>query len=321
MKNKTKVLILGADGFIGSNLVKSLQKDKKYKIFAFDLFKDGASKNIKKFDENLVMIQGNFLNRGDIKNAVKGVDYVFHFISLTTPGSSMNDPLIDINTNIVGTVNLLEECVKAKVKRIIFPSSGGAIYGNQRKEVYNEEDNTDPISPYAISKLAIEKYLQYYKSHRGLDYLILRYSNPYGPGQNVVGSQGIISIFLNLIKNNKPITIFGDGENIRDYIYIDDLINITRKVFDKKNKYQLYNIGSGNGASINEIVKIIRKVSKSKITIEKQPNRDIDVRKIVLDTKRISDEINYVQKISLEKGIQKTWEWLEKKNKRIAETH
>jgi len=309
-----KILILGADGFIGSNLVKSLQKEKKYKIYAFDLFKDGVSKNINSFDENLIMVQGNFLNKEDIKNVLNDIDYVFHFISFTTPGSSMNDPFIEVNTNIVGTINLLEECVKAKIKRVIFASSGGAIYGNQNKGIYNENDATNPISPYAISKLTIEKYLKYYKVNKKLDYLILRYANPYGPGQNIIGSQGIISIFLNLIKNNKPITIFGDGKNIRDYIYIDDLINMTKILFSKKTRFNIYNIGSGKGKSINETLSMMKKITQRKIVTNNKPARLVDIDKIILSTKRSSQETHYVLKNSLYEGIQKTWNWLKTQN-------
>lgn len=312
MRRKS-ILILGADGFIGSNLVKALQREEKYKIFAFDLFKDGVSKNINSFDKNLIMIQGNFLNKEDLRNALKGIDYVFHFISLTTPGSSMNDPLIDVNTNIVGTVNLLEECVKAGVKKVIFPSSGGAIYGNQNKETYSEDHITDPISPYAISKLTIEKYLKYYKNIRNLDYLVLRYSNPYGPGQNIVGNQGIIPIFLNLIKNDKPITLFGEGDNVRDYIYIDDLIHVTKLIFEKKTKHNIYNVGSGKGNSISEVITTIEKIAGKKFVIDKKPERSIDVKKIVLDINRIISETNYSPKTSLEEGIQKTWDWIKSK--------
>jgi UDP-glucose 4-epimerase len=311
--NKIQILILGADGFIGSNLVKSLQKEKKYKIFAFDHFRGGVSRNIQSFDKDLVMVPGDFLNKEDIKKALVGIDYVFHFISLTTPGSSMNEPLIDVNTNIVGTINLLEECVIAEVKRVIFSSSGGAIYGNENKDIYAEEDATNPISPYAISKLTIEKYLEYFKINKGLDYLILRYANPYGPGQNVVGSQGIIPIFLNLIRQDKPITIFGDGKNIRDYIYIDDLINITKLLFSKKTKYKIYNVGSGKGESINEIISIMSKVVKKNIKIENKPARLIDVRKIVLDSIRSVAETAYTMtmRTSLEDGIRKTWNWIQ----------
>jgi len=310
--NNKKILILGADGFLGSNLVKSLFADKKYEIRAFDLFKDGTSRNLAGFEKKLEIFQGNFLNQSDLKKALKGIDFVFHYISLTTPGSSMKDPLIDVETNIRGTIILLEECVKAKVKKVIFSSSGGAIYGNQEKDLLNEDDLQNPISPYAISKLAIEKYLEYYRLNHGLEYLIFRYSNPYGPGQNIVGSQGIIPIFLNLVKQKKPITIFGDGKNVRDYIFIDDAIENTKKLAFKQNtKHRIYNIGKGEGATINEIVSAIQKATKMKMKIKKMPARSIDVRRVVLDTDRIKKEINYSSDTSLEKGIQKTWNWIQ----------
>jgi UDP-glucose 4-epimerase len=313
---KEKILVLGADGFIGSNLIKSLQKEKKYQLFAFDLFCDGVSKNIHSFGSDLTMVPGNFLNKDDLKKAIQDIDYVFHFVSLTTPGSSMNDPLVDIKTNLEGTINLLEECVKAGVKRVIFASSGGAIYGNQIKDRFSEDNPTNPISPYAISKLAIEKYLEYYRIHRGLDYLILRYSNPYGPGQNLMGTQGIIPIFLNLIKTGMPITVYGAGKNIRDYIYIDDAINMTKLIFNKETEFRLYNIGSGESVSVNKVLEIIKEVTKKKIKINSKPARDADVKKVLLNSERIRTEIDYHKTTLIKEGIEKTWEWVKKKEGR-----
>lgn len=311
-RKKTQVLILGADGFLGSNLAKSLRKNSKYKILAFDLFKDGFAKNIDAFDRDFVMFQGNFLNREDVRKALSGIDYVFHFVSLTTPGSSMNDPLIEIDTNLKATVVLLEECVKAGVKRVIFPSSGGGIYGNTDKNIISEDDPTNPISPYAISKLAIEKFLNYFNVQFGLDYLILRYSNPYGPGQNVIGSQGIIPIFLNLVKKEKEITVFGDGKNVRDYMFIDDAVENTIKLAFKRNlNYRIYNIGKGSGATINEIISLIKKVTGKKVKIKKVPAREIDVRQVILNNKRAKAEIKYSSTVSLKTGIEKAWEWIQ----------
>ena len=311
MENFTNILVLGADGFIGSSLVKSLLKDKKYQIRAFDLFKDGHSKNLKEVENKIEIFSGNFLNRDDLKRSLQGIDYVFHFISLTTPGSSLNDPLIDVETNIKGTIVLLEECVKQNVKRIIFSSSGGAIYGNQQKNVFSEDDIANPISPYAISKLTIERYLEFFKIHHGLDYLIFRYANPYGPGQNIVGNQGIIPIFINLITNNQPIDIFGDGENIRDFIFIDDLVENTKRLFNVPTKYALYNIGSGEGRTINEIIETIKKISGKDVLMNMLPARDIDVRKVVLDVSRIKAEMHYNLEMQIEEGIRKTWNWIE----------
>ncbi len=313
MKKKQKILVLGADGFLGSNLVFALLKDKKNEVRALDLFKDGVSQNLESARKKIEIFQGNFLNKNDLRKALQGIDYVFHFVSFTTPGSSMSDPLIDIDTNLKGTINLLEECVKAKVKKIIYPSSGGAIYGDQKKEKYSEEDSLYPISPYAISKLAIEKYLEYYRIFRGLDYLVARISNPYGPHQNVVGNQGIIPIFLNLIKNSQPISIFGDGKNIRDYIFVDDAIdNLLKLSFGSKNKYRIYNIGSGEGISINELVEAMKKITQKRIKTNGLPQRKADIRSIVLDISRIQQEFDYSPKVNLEKGIKQTWEWVKK---------
>lgn len=307
---KSNVLVLGADGFIGSNLIRSLLSEEKYFIRAFDLFKDGQSRNLDDLRDKIEIFPGNFLNHEDIRKAVEHMDYVFHFVSLTTPGSSMNDPLIDIDTNVKGTIVLLDECAKANVKKIIYSSTGGAIYGDQGLDRYCEDDNTNPVSPYAISKLTTEKYLEYFRINKGLDYLILRYANPYGPGQNIVGSQGIIPIFLNLIRQQKPIAIYGDGESVRDYIYIDDLIEFTKLLFPKKTKHHIYNIGSGKGENINEIVSLIQQVSGLKASIDFKPQRPIDVRRIVLDVSRSTEETQYKSKTSLEEGIRGTWEWL-----------
>lgn len=311
MSRKINILILGADGFLGSNLAESLSKEGKYQIRAFDLFPDGTSRNLDHLKNKVEIFPGNFLNKNDLKKAVKDMDYVFHFISLTTPGSSMGDPLIDIDTNIRGTIRLLDECCKAKVKKFVFPSSGGAIYGNQDKNYLRENDLINPISPYAISKLTIEKYLEYYRIHKGLDYLIIRLSNPYGPKQNIIGNQGLIPIFLNLVKEGKPITIFGDGNNIRDYIYVDDAIKNIIKIAFKQTRHRIYNIGSGKGATINQVVKLIKKVTGKRVKINKLSARDSDIRRVALSTKRIRKEINYALDTTLEEGIRKTWEWVD----------
>lgn len=307
---KKNILILGADGFIGSNFAVSLLKNKAYNIKVFDLFKNNQTKNLEKVRGEIEIISGNFLNRNDLMEALRGVDYVFHFISLTTPGSSRLEPIIDIETNIKGTVVLLEECVKANVKKIIFPSSGGAIYGDNGKSVCSEKDQTDPVSPYAISKLTIEKYLEYFRINYGLEYLILRYSNPYGPGQNISGSQGIIPIFLGLIKENKPITVFGDGENIRDYIYIDDLVEATKSLAFKDTNYRLYNVGSGEGRSINEILDILKQVTNRDFVINHVKERSVDVKANILDISRLKSEIDFSPKTTIKEGITKTWEWV-----------
>lgn len=307
---RIRILVLGADGFMGSNLVKSLVQNDRYSIRAFDLFRYGQSKNLGDVQKDVEIFSGDFLNREDVRHALEGVDYVFHFVSLTTPGSSMQDPFIDVDTNIRGTITLLDESVNASIKKVIFASSGGAIYGNSAKKLLGENDVTNPISPYAISKLTIEKYLEYYRVSKGLPYLALRYSNPYGPGQNIFGSQGVIPIFLNLVRQGKPITVFGDGKNVRDYMYIDDAIDITRKIFEMDMRHNLYNVGSGEGTDINRLISVIEEVSGIRVRIDRRPMRSVDVRSIVLDVSRISNEIGFTSGIDLKEGISRTWKWL-----------
>lgn len=310
MKSKQRVLILGADGFLGSSLAEALLKKSEFRVRAFDLFNNGVTRYLDQIKDDLELYSGNFLNRSDLKSALKNVDYVFHFISLTTPGSSMHEPLVEIEANIKGSIVLFEECVSAKVKKIIFSSSGGSVYGNQTKRKFNEDSQTNPISPYAISKVTIEKYLEYFRVNYDLDYLILRYANVYGPRQNVIGSQGIIPIFLNRIMHDSPITVFGDGNNVRDYIYIDDAVDLTSSIFLEKTKHNIYNVGSGEGITINRILSIMQKVTGKNLNISKHPFRSVDVKKVILDVSRIENEFNFCIKTPIVKGIEKTWLWL-----------
>ncbi|MBN1252319.1 MAG: NAD-dependent epimerase/dehydratase family protein [Bacteroidales bacterium] len=303
-----KCLILGADGFLGSHLACQLL-NVGFEVRAFDRFRDNKTNNLDDIKGKIELVSGNFLNREDLIRATDKVDWVFHFISTTTPASSSKDPIFDVTSNIVGTINLLDICKQNQVKKIIFASSGGTIYGDQDKEKYNEIDPTLPISPYGISKLTIERYLQYYKINYGLDYLILRYSNPYGLSQNKAGTQGVIPIFLNKIKIEEPIMIYGDGENVRDYIFVEDLVALTIQLLNKENKkFQTYNVGSGQGVSLNQLISNIESVTGRKFNITREPARAFDVRRVVLDNDRLITEIGSFEFTPLNKGIEKLWQ-------------
>jgi len=174
-----KCLVLGANGFIGSHLVDSLARA-GHSVRAFDRF---SSEPLFQENAKIDIFRGDFLNMHDLSEALKGVAYVFHFISTTTPVTAENDPLIDIETNIRMSIELFRACVEAKVKRVIFASTGGAIYGEAHDKPHAEEDIPKPVSPYAIGKLTIEHYLRYFKVKHDLDSIILRISNPYGERQ------------------------------------------------------------------------------------------------------------------------------------------
>lgn len=306
-----KVLVLGANGFLGSNIVKDLLK-RNFNVRAFCSSKEIHLNNLEPILDSIEVHKGDFLNLNDLDKALKDIDYVFHMVSLSTPASSAQNYLFDITENVVPTVKFLELCVTHKIKKVIFPSSGGAIYGDHNIEKYNEETITDPISPYGISKLTIEKYLNYFYKFHDLDYLALRISNPYGVGQSIHGSQGLISIALNLIKEKQPITIYGDGSNVRDYIYISDMSNFICNIFDKNTKQKIYNVGFGEGYSINQILSAMKDVTQApNIEVNYQPERKFDVEKVVLDISRIKDEFGFKPTTTLKEGLLKTWKYIQ----------
>jgi UDP-glucose 4-epimerase len=309
-----RCLVLGANGFIGSHLVDSLV-EQGHSVRAFDRFGDNearfeASKRIERID-------GDFLNRDDLRGALKGMEYVFHLISTTTPITAENDPIIDITTNITTSVELFQDCVEAKIKRVIFPSTGGAIYGEYDETKPLSEDSIPlPISPYGIGKLTIEHYLRYFKVKFGLDSIVLRISNPYGERQPVGRKQGVIPIFLEKIYADEPITVLGDGEMVRDYVYVKDVANILASIFDKKHSREVYNLGSGKGESINELVVAMRKLTGKKIRQESRPIPATFIHSVVLDTHALQAEFGVAPKTPLAEGLQKTWDYIHAYNKK-----
>ena len=299
-----KCLVLGANGLIGCYVVDKLAAE-GHTVRAFDRYSSevvnyNSSKKVEKF-------VGDFLNSYDLKTALKGIDYVFHFISTTTPITSENDPSIDIETNIRMSVELMQLCVDAKVKRILFPSTGGAIYGTLDDgdiRSYNETDLTLPVSPYAIGKLTIENYLRYFSVKFGLDYVNFRISNPFGIKQSQNSKQGVIPIFFDKILNDQPITVFGDGSMERDYIYVEDVAEMIVAMFNKKHRYDTYNIGSGESSSVNEIVAIIEEVTGKKAKVIRKATPVTFLDKVQLDVGRYKQEFGHVSKYTVKSGIQ-----------------
>jgi UDP-glucose 4-epimerase len=302
-----KCLVVGANGFIGSHLVDKLVQ-KGEEVRAFDRFGEKPINFLP--NENIEKVSGNFLNRADLGNALEGVDYVFHLVSTTTPATAENDPLIDIETNVRMSVEFLEECVSHKVKKVIFTSTGGAIYGDVGTDApINEDTNPQPVSPYAIGKLTIEHYLRYFSRKYGFSTLTFRISNPYGERHSPINRQGVIPIFLHHIANNEPITLLGDGSMVRDYLYVDDLASLIASSF-KEAKMPLYNLGSGSGVSLNELIETIEYVTQREIQIENSPKPPTFVQKVVLDISRFKNEFGIASETSLEEGIRKTWEYV-----------
>jgi len=304
----TTCLILGGNGFLGSHLAEGLVK-KGYDVRVFDSFQTGMA-NLETIKGKIEIINGDFLNHADVFQALKGMDYVFHYIGTTVPATAIKDPIYDVQTNIIGTVRLLQLAVASKVKRVIFPSSGGTVYGEPASLPVQETHALNPMDPYGISKLAIEKYLDYFNRAYGLDYLILRYSNPYGERQSPHGQQGVIPVFLNRIKMGERPVIYGDGSTERDYVYVGDAVEATITALEKKTVHKIFNVGSGVGTSINQLIELMSGVAGRKIEPVYAEDTAVRVQKVVLDVSRMRDEVGWKPSTSLQEGIERTWRWL-----------
>lgn len=308
----SKITVLGANGFIGRNLVLSLASDTSNTITAFGRFSSYQHEAGHPFDnyDNIMIRQGDFFSKTEVSSAIDGADYVFHLISATNPAIANDDPFIDIETNIKPSVELLQACSQHNVKKLIFLSSGGTVYGDIDSDSINEKTLAEPRSPYGISKLTIEHYLRYFKYVHGLDYIVYRVANPYGSGQNIHGKQGVIPIFMNQIIEDQPITIYGDGEMVRDYIYIDDLIEMIIGSFAKNNQHNEYNLGSGQGKSVNELVTALEKCSGKTVTTKSAATPSTFIDRSVLDITRFVEEFGIAPHTELEQGIERTWEYV-----------
>jgi UDP-glucose 4-epimerase len=305
-----RCLVVGGNGFIGSHLSERLLRD-GYEVTVLDRFKSGFN-NLQEISDQIEIFRGSFLDQELLRTAMKETDYVFHYASSTTPATSVADPAYEIESNLVGSVQLLQVARDEGVKKVIFPSSGGTIYGEPKRLPIREEDCALPSNPYAISKWAVERYLHHFYELYGLDYLILRYSNPYGERQSPYGKQGVISIFLNRIKHNQRPVIYGDGSMVRDYIYVNDLIEATNILFRNENKGKIFNVGSGIGISLNEIIKIFSSTLRKEIhPIYEIKYSQAYITNIVLDISKIVKITGWYPKTSIEEGIQKTWTWFQ----------
>lgn len=303
-----RCLVLGGGGYLGSHLCESLLKS-GYNIRIFE--KENFNKiNIKHILEHIEILEGDFYEPTHIQKAVKGVNIVFHLISTTLPNSSNHNNVYDLRTNVLPTLQLLDELRKAGIKKIIFFSSGGTVYGIPSQIPICEQHPTIPICSYGIHKLTIERYLYLYHYLYGLDYLVLRISNPYGGRQNPSGLQGAVTVFVNKALNDEPIEIWGDGTVIRDYIYISDVVDAAITGIAYNGEHKILNIGNGTGISLLEVIDCISNLLKKRLIVNFFPGRKMDIPINILDIKLAKKKLRWEPKVNFVNGVQKTIEFL-----------
>ena len=302
-----RVLLLGGTGFIGKNLQHDLvNKDLAVRVLARSLTADSSE-----YIDGFEYIQGTLDDIDQLSLALSGVDVVVHMVSTTVPSTSNLDPVFDIQSNLVAIVRLLELMKEQGVKRIIFLSSGGTVYGNPEYLPVDEKHPLNPICSYGIVKIAIENYLHIYKALHGFSILTLRVSNPYGPFQGKLGVQGVIGTFMNRIINNVPIEIWGDGSVRRDYIYIYDLVEIISKAVLQDDIEGVFNIGSGHSVSITELLTVISEITGKTAIVNYKPARSFDIENIYLDISKVQQVVGWQPSTDIRTGVQRYYSWLQ----------
>lgn len=294
-------LIVGGNGFIGSYFVDEFV-ERNIKVRVFDREYERYRPPLNAVDYRISKTS----NLSEFQEALIGVETVIYLASNSVPSTSNLDINQDVKSNLLPFLNCMNLMIKVGVKKIVYFSSGGAIYGIPRKNLIDENHPLDPISSYGIMKLTIEKYIHLYHRLYGIDSLIIRPSNPYGPRQGHLNAQGVISTFLNRIKMNAPITIYGNGNSFKDYIFITDLVRASMKLIMNKER-GIYNIGSGKGESLNSIIEVIENVTGIKTKVVYDQERIYDVSKFVLDNSKCISAIGEFVNYSLDDGIKETW--------------
>jgi UDP-glucose 4-epimerase len=304
MSTASTCLVVGGNGFIGSHLVDALRAAGR----TVRVYDAGAPRTDTDWS-GVDFRRGAFADEAALGAALEGVGTVFHLVSTTVPSTSNQDPRADVQGNLLGSLGLMQAMMARGVRRIVFFSSGGTVYGNPRVLPVPEDHPLEPISSYGVVKVAIERYLLMYGRLGQLDPLILRPGNPYGPRQGAAGIQGVIPAFLRRVRDGEALPVWGDGSVVRDYIYIADLVELAVTA-GLGGTDGILNAGSGVGLSLNALIAEIAAVTGRTPAVEYQMGRNYDVHELVLDIARAQRTAGWQPRTSLAEGLRHTWDAL-----------
>lgn len=305
---KKKVLVTGGAGFIGSHITDNLVEN-GYAVTVIDNLSTGKENNLNK--------KAKFY-KSDIKHSqlesifqTEQPDYVCHQAAQVDVRRSVADPIFDADINVIGTINILQNCIKYKVKKIVFASSGGAVYGEQEIFPAPETHPLKPISPYGITKLVAEHYLYYYRMVHGLNYVALRYANVYGPRQDPFGEAGVVAIFIQKMLNGEQPVINGDGGQTRDFVYVGDVARANIKALQEDIPTGPINIGTGIETSIIEIFEFLRSIISPSVKKQFGPPKLGEQRRSVVDVSKAKEILKWEPQVSISEGLKKTCEYFQ----------
>jgi UDP-glucose 4-epimerase len=301
-----RILVLGGSGFLGSHIVDKFLAE-KHDVSVYDLYPE----RFRRSPAGITFYTGDFGNVGALNELIAtGFDAVIHCVSTTTPKSSNESPEFDIQSNVIGTLYLLDICVKHKVGKLVFMSSGGTVYGDiGNEDTVDETHAVRPMCSYGVSKLTIEHYLEVYRHLRGLDYVALRLSNPYGERQSPLRALGALTVFLHRTLKWQNVEVWGDGSVTRDFIYVGDVANAVYLATINPVS-GIFNVGTGTGLSLRDILAHISTVVGREPAIAWMSSRSFDVPRIVLNATKLRKTTDWQVRTSLQEGVSITADWL-----------
>jgi UDP-glucose 4-epimerase len=295
------VLVLGGNGFIGASLVEALLA----RGHAVRVLDRGSPRPDVHWD-GVDYRRGQLDDAEALSAALRGAGAVFHLVSATVPSTSNQDPVFDVQSNLVPALRLMEAMHTQEVRKLIFFSSGGTVYGNPEVTPVPESHPLHPISSYGVVKAAIERYIAIFAAAGTIRPLVIRPSNPYGPRQSSARGQGVVAAFLDCAAGHRTVRIWGDGETVRDYVHVDDLADFAVGAYEA-DLTGTFNVGSGHGTTLNELLDVIRRVTGRGIGVEYLPARGFDVRRVVLDISAATRALGWKPRRDLESGISAVW--------------
>lgn len=307
-----RALVTGGAGFIGSNIVKKINELGK-EACVLDNLSVGTIENLPLDNKNIKFIRGDIRDKKILRKSMKNCDIIFHNAAFVSIRGSFTKMKKDLDNNCLGTLNVLEAAVKNDIKKLIFASSM-AVYGEAKNLLVKETDNVNPISPYGLSKLRGEMYCRIFEERCGLKTISLRYFNTYGIGQAESSYVGVITTFINQILNNKPLTIFGDGKQTRDFVWVEDVAKANILAADSNVSNEIFNVASGTETSVNQIADMLLRINGSGTKMHTEaPGGEIN--RIVANVDKIKKKIGHISEGNLEKILPKIWKYW--KNKKI----
>jgi UDP-glucose 4-epimerase len=300
-----RVLVIGGCGFIGSHVVDCLLQG-GVEVRVLDRRPEAFRAPLPGVD----YVLGDFADTAQVFEALAGMDAVVHLASTTVPATSNLDPVADISGNLIPLVRLLGVMRSAGVRKMVYLSSGGTVYGVPQTDPVAENHPLNPISSYGIVKIAIENYLFMEQALHGLQPVVLRASNPYGPRQGHTGIQGLIGTHLWRLARREQIEVWGDGSVVRDFLHVKDLAALSLRAL-QADVTGVFNAGSGEGASVAGVVEKICATVGGDVTPLYKPGRNFDVPRVVLDVTKAEAELGWQRQIPLEAGLAETWAWVQ----------